>query len=145
MLVRCERPGKRPPKWLLFCEHYHISFPGNFPSKSLPESLGRLVRSTERCPLARGRMKYRFGCSKVQVAYKSRISVAPAAFPRVPRISASAQLAARPCERSSPRSSSWRAGIRQILRQFDLRFESLGWLVIITVSGRPIGFLPSSI
>lgn len=31
-------------------------------------------------------MRYRFGCSKVQVAYKSRISVAPAAHPRFPRM-----------------------------------------------------------
>lgn len=67
MLVRHECPGKRVLKWLLFCDHYHISFPrGNFPSKSLPELLGRLVRSTARSVthLGRGRMKYRFECAR---------------------------------------------------------------------------------
>lgn len=84
MLVRHECPGKRVLKWLLFCDHYHISFPrGNFPSKSLPELLGRLVRSTaQRNPFGKRADEVSFRmCSKVQVAYKSWISVAP--FPRV--------------------------------------------------------------
>lgn len=72
---------------------------GNFPSKSPPELLGRLVRSRtngvlrdgmgqkrEGCSQDRERMRYRFGCSKVQVAYKSRISVEPAACSRFPRM-----------------------------------------------------------
>lgn len=85
MLVRHDCPGKRVLKWLLFCDHYHISFPkGNFPSKSLPELLGRLEEAQYNVThLGRGRMKYRFEYSKVQVAYKSWISVAPPPFLRI--------------------------------------------------------------
>jgi len=96
-LGKCSRSGSYFANITTSCRRR-----GNFQSKSPPELLGRLVRSRTNGLLREGRrqdrerMRYRFGCSKVQVAYKLRISVALAAF------SADANARLMPCRGREP-------------------------------------------